>query len=339
MRQIIVILGILYWAPLIGQENDSLIQSKILKSNSIDNIHLKILTDNGVSLKKNEIVNDISFLKGIGLRDTLPSTTYVIDIFHPFSNKTDSGFKWMLCQWSSRFNLKGAKPKNDENNSYLYSDSSKKFIIHALSKTIEVTMELCASEEYLHPRENGEFWPHLLLEQNFDKRYSLSKLKNLFFNIDTKLIYAENHMKSAQFNPGLHTAQFVSYLVIVNTNSASKGYNNCFYFGINLFDYRYRDIPFYASADVGKNDATGNYIFCPAAKELYKGSLHDKEWIILHKNILPLLKKAFEQAKLSGFLKHTSFEDLQLAGLNIGWEMPGTINAEIIWKNLSILGE
>ncbi len=320
MRQLIVILGFLYCVPLIGQENDSLHLAKL-------------------NLNHFEIINDIRFLKGIGLRDTLPSTRYVIDIFHPYTDKPDSGFKWMLCQWSSKFNLKGIKPEIKDSNSFKYADLSKKFIIHTLKNTIEITLELRASEEYSHPRKNGEFWPHLLLEQNFDKRYSLSKLKNLVFNIDTKLVYAKNYMKSGEFDPGLHTAQFLSYLVIANTNIASKGYNDCFYFGINLFDYRYKDIPFYASKDVGKNDATGNYIYCPAAKELYKGSLHDKEWINLHKDLLPMIKTAFEHAKLRGFLKSTSFEDLELIGFNIGWEMPGTINAEIVWKNLSIQGE
>lgn len=291
------------------------------------------------TVKGFEIINDIKFSKGIGLRDTLPSTTYVIDILHPFSHAPDSGFNWMLCQWSSKYNLKGVTPEIAKFESRVYADSSKKFSIRSLENSTEVTMAHRASKEYSHARRPGEYWPHLLLEQNYNEPYSLSKLKKLNYNIDAKLTYADNKMSHDAYNPNLHTALYVSYLVISNTNTASTGYGECLYFGINFYDFRHKDIPFYASRDAGKNDATGNFIYCPAANDIYKDSISNKEWVEVNKNILPIIKSAFETAQKRGFMKQSLFDDLHIVGFNIGWEMTGGFDAEVIFKNLSLRGE
>lgn len=282
-----------------------------------------------------EVIGDLQFRKGFGLRDTLPGVGKIINIYYPVGRLEQSLFTWQLAQWSSRFNLiTGTESKNNDTVSYV--DPSKKVWFRPDKDNMEIGLELKTSKEFDRPRREGEFWPHLLLEQNFPKVYRLNEISEARFTIDTRLVYCRSFMDDEAFDPGLHTSMFVGYLVISNVNHDSEGYGECYYYGFQFFDYRHRDVPPYRAEDVGKPDATGNFIFIQAGKDLYSGSLHDKQWVKTDKDLLPFLKDAFAAAKASNFMRKTNFDDLGLVGMNIGLEVPGTFDTSVILKNMSL---
>lgn len=284
---------------------------------------------------KNElsILSDTSFSNGIYLVGTNSANPVYEDTLYPFG-KTNISPSWKIVQWASKFNIKDAKPEY-RNDTVIYQNTGKRLSFFKMNKTTLVGLEVVGSKEYTEPRKANESWPHLLLEQSFLNRIGIAKIQKLNYTIDARLMYDENKM-GTQFNSDLHSAQISLYFSIANVNSQSSGYEDFFWFGLPLYDYRYKDISEYAAQDLGKDDATKKFILNVASKELFNGSLQDKQWISINKDIYPLLISAFYKAKGSGFLVGSKMDDLSITSINIGWEVPGTFDYGIQLKNFTL---
>lgn len=284
-------------------------------------------------VKKLAIIADKNFKNGIELFGTNSSNAVPISQLYPFG-KTSIEPSWQLAQWGSNFNLIDVKPKN-VSGKISYENPGKRISFEAIDKTVLVSMEIIGSNEYPIPRKDNEDWPHLLLSQQVKSRVRLNTIRNLQYNIDARLMYDENKMGST-LNPKLHTSQVSFYLAVQNINEKSAAYGDFFWFGLPLYDYRYRDIKEYAEQDLGKADATKKFILNVAAKDLFTGSLQDKQWVIIKKDIYPLILNAFKKAQERGFLKDTQLSDLGIGSMNLGWEVPGTFDCGLQFKNLSL---
>lgn len=281
-----------------------------------------------------KIITDNLFTGGINLVGISSSDPKPIEVLYPFG-KTNLQPVWKMPQWASRFNLLGVKPEI-KNDSVIYKNEGKKVSFLLKNGEAVVNMEVYASKEYLTARKEGESWPHLLLEQKTNP-IKLVNLKKLTYSIGAKLNYAVNKM-GEDYNPGLHTCHITVYLLIQNTNNQSTGHGDYFWFGLPLYDYRYRDLEEYGAQDLGKEDATKKYILNVASKTLFSGSLHDKQWISINKDIYPQLLAAFNQAKEKGYLKTSSISDMSIESTNLGWEVPGTFDCSIQFKGLKLTG-
>lgn len=279
-----------------------------------------------------DIISDKQFSKGISLLGLSSSNSAPIDQLYPFA-KTNGEPVWKAAQWGSRFNLLGVTPEV-KNDSVIYKNEGKKLSFLKVGDEVLVNMEVYGSKEYRAPRKEGEEWPHLLLEQGTNQ-VKLVNLKTLNYSISAKLMFAENKM-GADYNAGMHTAQINLYLLVQNLNKQSAGYGDFFWFGLPLYDYRYRDMAEYAAQDLGKEDATKKFIFAVAAKTLFEGSLHDKNWVSISKDIYPQVIAAFNRAKATGYLATTNLADLGISSTNVGWEVPGTFDCGIQFKGLKL---
>ena len=285
--------------------------------------------------KEIELIVDANFSNGIGLIGVSSSNPSVVDTLYPFG-KGQSAFSWKLAQWYSRFNLKGVLPARS-NDSVAYANEGKRITFLPVNGSTQVNMEVFGSKEYLSPRKLGEGWPHLLLEQDFRNPVRVNWADSLVVTMDAKLMYSENKMDSAAYDSSLHTAQFSMYLVVQNLNNSSSDYGDYLWFGLHLYDYRYREIPKYEEKDKGKKDATGKFIYCPASSELYAGNFQDGHWINISKDLLPAIKQAFQAAQARGYLKGSTINDMYIASMNIGWEVPGTFDCGFQYKNLELI--
>ncbi|WP_214226380.1 hypothetical protein [Pedobacter sp. B4-66] len=281
-----------------------------------------------------KIITDNLFRDGINLLGISSSDPRPIEVLYPFG-KTNLQPIWKMPQWGSIFNLQGVKPEIKDD-SVIYKNEGKKVSFLLKNGEAIVNMEVYASKEYLTPRKEGESWPHLLLEQKTNS-IKLVNLKKLTYNIDAKLNYAVNKM-GEDYNPGLHTCQITVYLLVQNNNNQSTGRGDYFWFGLPLYDYRYRNLEEYGAQDLGKEDATKKYILNVASETLFSGSLHDKQWISINKDIYPQLLAAFNQAKEKGYLKTSSISDMSIESTNLGWEVPGTFDCSIQLKGLKLIG-
>lgn len=278
-----------------------------------------------------EIFKDPLFKKGLRLRGADSGNPGTTDFLRPFGGAGEP--VWDLDEWACKYLLKDVKPLKKRSGQVSYEDQSKKVTFTPLKNDIQVRLDLRASKEYTEPRKAGEAWPHLLVEQRFQELVHLKDLKALIYKINAQLIYSENKMAPGTFKEGLHTSQITLYLSIQNRKS-----NDYLWFGLPLYDYRYEEVPFYAAQDLGKGDATGKYIYTIAGKELFSGSMKNNQWISISKDIYPYLVKAFEDAQAKGYLKDTSFDDLVISSMNLGWEIPGTFDSAIQWKGLRLSG-
>lgn len=283
--------------------------------------------------QKLEVIADKNFNDGIHLLGTNSANASPISQLYPFG-KTDTEPSWTLAQWGSKFNLSGTKP-NIISGKTTYENPGKRISFEGKDNTVLVSMEIIGSNEYPSPRKDDQDWPHLLLAQEVKSKVRLTEIQSLLYNINARLMYNENKMDSS-LDPKLHTSQVSLYLSVQNLNKQSSAYGDFFWFGLPLYDYRYREIKEYAEQDLGKADATRKFILNVAAKDLFTGSLQDKKWVIIKKDIYPMILNAFKKAQERGFLKDTQLSDLGIGSMNFGWEVPGTFDCGLQFKKLGL---
>ena len=79
------------------------------------------------------------------------------------------------------------------------------------------------------------------------------------------------------------------------------------------------------------------FIFTPAGREYSDRSAHDREWIRIDKELMPLFQEALETAWQRGFLTESrDLADYRITGMNLGWEVPGLFDVEMQVRDLSL---
>lgn len=285
-------------------------------------------------IRPKEIIKDKEFACGIMVQGNQSSSPAPIDTLHPFHARSNDIY-WMLPQWGSRNVLKNTSSITKKNAVVYKNDAKKISFYKRKNQHTEIEMEVLGSTEYHRPRKADEEWIHLLLEQNFQPKTNLSETVKLIYKTRFKLVYCENKTGSG-YNSDLHTAQFTQYLAIEDGNKKSTGYGDFLWFGLPFYDYRYPDVQLYAAKDTGKTDATQKFIYTMASRDLFGENPTPKKWIIIDRDILPFVKKAYQTAKENGYLKNTTFEDLTISSMNIGWEIPGTFDCGMLFRSPSL---
>lgn len=274
-------------------------------------------------------IDAISLLEdpGFKLGLALPRADHLsTDRIYPYGNQFSKLEPlWKLAEWGTTFYLTAADKKN-QGKRVSYTNIGKRVTFGRRRNGMSFAMDVMAFREYKSARKAGESWPHLLIEQSFSKPTKIEDLEALRLHFTGRLTKSQFRMTKPEFDPVLHTAQFQLFLVVQDLNLASAGYSDYVWVGIPFYDYRKRKIPEYAAQDLGKDDATGKFVYCAATAEFMKGSFADGNWISISKDIYPIILRALELAKARGYLTKSAMSDFHLAGMNIGWEVPGTLD-------------
>lgn len=265
--------------------------------------------------------------------------------------KSDLNPIWQLCQWSSRYDLAGAEPNHETGETgktgeigktgeagkageVAFENEAKRV---ALAEDGTLTLGLTTSREYDHPRKADEPWTHLLVQQDFDSPPHIAEIEALHFAMELKVDYCHNRLGEA-FDEKIHTAQAPFYLMVRNGNKESKDYGLGLWVGIPTFDYRYKRLADTETIhwDVG----TATYIYTiPPRKVWGDVDLGDGEWHKAARDILPLVLRAVEAMREKGCFMDSALEDLAITGMNFGWEISGTFDAELSMRGLSLRAE
>lgn len=281
------------------------------------------------------LLNDGAFHKGLILEGTNTSAVRRDAFIFPYGGD-GTQVQWGLAEWGSRFPLAASK-KTVTGKKTVYAAKGKKIIFEQDITNRQITMDVTASEEYTAPRREGEEWPHLLLGQTFTSKPALKDLEGLVLKFTGRVTKAVLRMKKNEFDPELHSAQFQLYITVQDLNPASPNHGDFFWFGIPFYDYRYKTISQFAAQDQGKSDASGKFIYSMGSADFMNGSFHSGAWITIQKDILPMMKNAVQLAKQRGYLKGSAFEDLGLSSMNLGWEVPGTLDVGFQFKGFDVL--
>ena len=285
-----------------------------------------------------EVIRDTLFEKGVAISPLHPSIVQEkggfekanTDIF--YFQKQDVLPIWQLSQWHSKYDFANTLPIRKENGSIEYSNRGKRIARYTEGALL---LDITTSTEYIQPRKDGEDWPHLLIEQTFDRKPNVGRAKELIFSMALRLMKCENKMKEGEFNESFHTAQSPFYFILRNTNEQSEDFNKSIWLGIPSFDYRYTRMSEneVISWDIGTN----MYIYNVPQKLIWGDiSFQDMEWHKTQTDILPLIKQAVESMKSKDLFLRTSLSNLELVGMNFGWEVPGTFDAAILVKGISL---
>ncbi len=241
---------------------------------------------------------------------------------------------WNLVQWSSRFTLANANPGRLSCGSVRFADGAKSVTIGPASGPDRgLVLAINGLREYgPQLRKGHEPWAHLLAEQRFKAHPSLAELAELRFQVACRLLHSHAFPAPREAQGG-QAAQFLAYLTVQNLNRQSSGYGDYYWFGIQMYDSRYRIPRRHAALDEG----TGKFIFNPPGSVYANRSAHTGEWVTIDRDLLPLIGEGLKTAWRAGYLKESrDLEDLRLGEFNIGWELPGTLDVAVQVRDLRL---
>lgn len=288
--------------------------------------------------KGREVLGDPQFKRGMAISPLWPAIVQNNGGFEKTNTDTirfgrRSGKPvWQMAQWASRYDLGGTPPVRQADGSVAYANEGKR-IVRSADGTL--TLDITTSTEYRSPRTADGAWPHLLIQQDFTHRPNIGRIRHLYFAMDLRIEHCERRMSDEQYDESLHTAQSPFYFFMRNTNPRSPDYGLSLWVGVPSFDYRYERLSDeeYVQWDIG----TATYIYAIPPRSIWGDvSFHDREWHSARLDLLPLIRRGVAAMQAKGQFVHTMPKDLELTGMNFGWEVPGTFDAGLQIRNLSI---
>ena len=133
--------------------------------------------------------------------------------------------------------------------------------------------------------------------------------------IETRLLRSRL-VKTDDYTPGLHAAQFQIFFTLQNFHPGSPGRGRYLWFGLPIYDDRQRVPAAHKAQDTG---GTKMFIFTPGGGYFTAQSAHDRQWIAIDKDLLPLMREALETAGQCGFLTESKTPaDYRISGMNLG---------------------
>lgn len=294
-----------------------------------------VVTDDIAEVR--ELIADRSFGAGVALSPLSVETVTSgggfaatnVDTLH--FGDSNGPTAWQMCQWWSRYDL-GGTPAVRTTEGTCYANAGKR-VMRRDDGTL--LLEVLGSAEYDAPRRDGEAWPHLLVQQDFDPAPVVGAMSSLTLSMNLRVAYCRNAMESG-YDEALHTVQAPFYLHLRNTNRSSEDYGKALWVGIPTFDYRYERLA--ATESVHWDTGTATYIYTVPPRSIWGDiSFHDGRWHAVCRDILPAVRRALEAMRERGELTHSSADDMAVTGMNFGWEVPGTFDAAMEVRGMSLL--
>ena len=246
---------------------------------------------------------------------------------------------WGLAQWHSRFTLADVEPERASNGAVRFADGGKSVTFFPAGSEADIAFGLQGAVEYegTAPKP-GDPWPHLLAERKLATDPAVTEIESLPFFVQYRLV-KEEVSRPEGFTPQRHTAQFVFYITVQNRNRESAGFGDYYWFGVPMYDTRQRIPKAHKAMDVGsdRKPATGKFIFNPGGERYTSQSAHDRDWVTIDKDLLPLVREGLETAWERGYLKDSHDPaDYRLGGMNTGWEVTGPVDVEMQVRGLRL---
>jgi hypothetical protein len=277
------------------------------------------------------LLDDVRFEQGFKVWSAKPGRHVQEGVIRPAEDAGTDPI-WGLAQWHSRFSLAEANGERLPNGSLRFADGAKAVTFHTSTQEADLSFLLAGNTEYAgQAPAAGEPWPHLLAERKLLQHPAINEMESLPFTIRYRLVRATVHRPDG-FDRDRHTAQFVFYLTVQNRNPRSKGFGDYFWFSVPLYDTRYRLPRAHKAVDkiTDRIPATGKFIFNPGGERYTRDSAHDGQWVTIDRDLLPLIMEGLETAWRAGYLPDSrNKSDYRLMDMNTGWEVTGTVDAEM----------
>lgn len=239
---------------------------------------------------------------------------------------------WKLAQWSSRFPFDGCTPVAcTPGGAFVLANPARRVVFGGEDGILSLGVN--TGPEYGDRlRQKGEPWVHLLVEQKFATHPRLGDLDSLRLLLQARLVRS-SEIQPGQ-NPRVHAAHFLLFITVQNLERGNPGYGDFLWFGVTIYDNRFREVRAYAAPD---SAGSGKFIYTPVPHPPPTPSIHDGGWSVLNNDLLPAIRDGIAVARSRGFLRHLDMaDDYHLGGMNLGWEAPGAYDVEMEIRGLSL---
>lgn len=239
---------------------------------------------------------------------------------------------WRIGQWGSNHNLINAV-HTVVGNTDEYYDGAKKLVIKNANNGF--ILDVDGSKDIEGDRVEGQEWLHFILEvMPFPTKVKMKDINFLEYYLEFKLTKEVNNLEN--FNPNLHTALFIWYITLNDLDPESPTYGDYFWFGLPIYDYRHDYSPYFAQQDSGKEDRTDKFIVNLAGDTFLNSIVSLNVQQYMQFDAYQSLKDSYDLAVERGFLKNTKFENMSIASMYIGWELPGNFDVAMDVNAISI---
>lgn len=288
-----------------------------------------------------ELFTDAAFVRGFMLTAAShPAPKLEIGALRTAAGRDEGAPAWRMPQWATRELLRPQRCA-EAGGKWTAENRAKRVVVDRSGPgRVGLLLEVRGAFEYDgQMRAAGEAWPHLLIEQSFERPIALKDFKALNFAMEARIPFCKPAPWSkGKLDPGLHTAQVSAFWTVHNSTKGNPDYRDMIWFGIPFFDARHAIPPAHQALDVGKSDASGKFICIIDGKRFWKSPTGDGAWHKLDVDLLPLLREALAISQRHGHLKATRLEDLSISSFNLGWEAPGPYDAAFEVRGLSMRG-
>lgn len=244
---------------------------------------------------------------------------------------------WIMSQWWTPYDFKNANYKF-EDNKHIYENESRKCVIDTYNGELEFYFDSSIEYDKLYGkvRDKSKPWSHFLIEQDFLSSVRFNRIRNLIAKLKFVIEEVEQIKPEEQTNDA-HAAQFLWYITIKEGKEEQKESlgGNYIWFGIPLFDSRYKTIKGSVMVDKGFDGTTNALIYTMPSKMYLKNEPIElgKEYEI-NFDIFPYIKKAIKTAVKEKIFTNES--DLVINYMNIGRELPGSFRVKSKISNLHL---
>ncbi len=295
-----------------------------------------------------QLIRDLDFERGITLlsqKDHKHNDLIKELAKHDFYGGEAKKPVWKLAQWDSGpdfvSNLIESTPDT------LTDGKWRTFSYDKETKTMTFRLDTSAYYEG-RPSREGDYWPHLLIEQGTFSIFEVEKENRVFYNCDSDRMIVSfdirlgDYKETAIEGDWVRAAQFLMYFYVKGIET-----DDFCWFGLQMFDNRWELNGHYVGYDGGKADASGAMIFSIGSQYLYgfdgptlweKGAPKPNgDWIHVEIDIKPYLQRMFERGNEDGYFKAKKLSELRLNGMNLGWETIGTFDHTMQMRNLQLV--
>lgn len=298
--------------------------------------------------KEMQIIPDLYFKDGIQLisqKDHDNGDVFSVLDEHDFYGGEANDPVWRLAQWDSGPCLVENRIISEPT---VITDGMGRSFAYDPAQNV-MTFELDTDLYYEgRPAIEGDYWPHLLIEQN-NFSQSLESSQDMAFlscNADSLVLSLDIRLTEFVQTPidgdWVRAAQFLMYFYVKGTDT----HDFC-WFGVQLFDSRQDKTGHYVGYDGGKADASGAMIYSIGSKYAYRNSgrtlYRDKqpdiggEWVHVEIDLKPYLEDMLKKGLADGYFTVDSLSELYIGGMNVGWETIGTFYHTMEIRNLQLV--
>ena len=286
------------------------------------------------------LFSDSAFVRGFELTAAShPAPKVELGVLLTGSEREQGPPAWRMAQWGTREVLLPGRCTELGGGRWTAENGAKRIVVEReTGGQTGLLLEVRGGYEYEgRMRAPGEAWPHLLIEQRFEKPICLKDRTSWVFAMEARVPFCRPAAWSAgKLNPGLHTAQVSAFWTVHNMTKGNPDCGEMIWFGIPFFDARHDIPPSHYALDTGKSDASGKFICLLDGKRFWTSATGDGRWHPLEVDLTPLLREALSLSQQHGYLRETRFEDLVITSFNLGWEIPGPYDAAFEVRRLSL---